>query len=184
MLRYLLILVLMLPLAARAEPLTERDVLNFLSAAEELKALEGRYPDADLDFTDSDNPMEVMDRMFAEDGSLQVMDLFLEKVRETPDAYADLTRAVKSSGFASPQAFADVGDRVIMAKARAEIPDEQLAEMRMAANMSKDQLAMVPPQMRAMVEKATRFASFLETVPASDVALVQRFDAQFRALED
>ncbi|MGF1454952.1 MAG: hypothetical protein ACFB6R_06190 [Alphaproteobacteria bacterium] len=106
----------------------------------------------------------------------------LKALREaSSDAYGRYAKLVKSQGFASPEAWAETGDRVMLAYIALKTPAEALE---MAQSMTPAQLDMLPPNMRSTVESAMAFAKTVRTVPQADRDAVAPYVPQLDAFID
>jgi hypothetical protein len=179
----LLPLILLLGMAHAADPLTKDQVEGFLAVAEDMQAMDEKYPDVEIDFTEAEqDPMGFMQTMFSEDGELQLMDVLMNKIKEHPEVRRDLEGSVKENGFRSLDDFATTGDRVLLTSIRMEMSKSDLQGLKQSANLPKEQLAMVPANMRPMLERMSMFAKAVESVPEGDVALVRQYRDRFEAL--
>lgn len=183
--RFFLALLFVLPGAAMAaDPLTKAEVDQFINAAEKMQGLEDKYPDADIDFDIDDQDMtEAFDMMFAEDGSIQIMRSMMNRLKDQPGVGAEMTSIVKGAGFKNLEQFGDVGDRLILAVGRLEMSNSDLAEMEQVANMSPQEMAFLPANMRPMVERMGKFSKALQSVPASDLELAREAKPRLDALD-
>ncbi|MBV0932580.1 hypothetical protein [Marinobacterium weihaiense] len=101
--------------------------------------------------------------------------------REQPDEFARLEQLLRPYGFTSPNSWARLGDRVVLAygavKADAESP-EILLLARQAEGMNPQLLQLLPPEQRVELEQALLVARALAQVPAQDKARVRPFIAR------
>ncbi len=91
--------------------------------------------------------------------------------REYADRYAQLNQIVQQRGFTSPESWALVGDRVVLAygaiKAESESPD-MLQLARQMQGVDPQMLNLLPPEQRVQVEQALAIAKALARVPEAD----------------
>jgi hypothetical protein len=170
--------------AVAAEPLTEAEVKQFIEAAEALKAMEGEMENGDLDVGIDGNPLEMLGEIFADDGSLRIMQRIITQMEDDPNVGPKVSRTIKDAGFSSNDAFASVGDRLIIAAAKSEMSQSDLKDLREAKRMSQGDLRMLPQSVRKPLQDMLRFGDAVEAVPASDVALFKRYETKLEQLTD
>ncbi|MEM7671331.1 MAG: hypothetical protein AAF317_19775, partial [Pseudomonadota bacterium] len=157
---------------------------NFIKAAVDVRALDEKYPDVDVDFDiDDDNPMDALSTLIDDDGQLRLMQRMFTKIADNAPLANDVERIARSSGFDGAMDFARTGDQIIIAAMRSEMSDADLRELS-NAEVSPAQLAMIPKEMRGMIEKALLLRDAVENVPASDVALVREYRNELEAVVD
>lgn len=184
MFRAVLILIALLPgFAFAAEPLTRAEVESFVGVARDLKALEEKHPDTDIDlgFEDGD-AQSIIDTLFDDSGKIQVMGVLMDALEGHDEIKREVDASIAKNGFETPLEFISVGDRVVLAIVRSELNASDLASMKMATQMTSEQMAFLPPEIQAMMSKMKPFAEALEGVPSSDVALVTEYRSDLETL--
>jgi hypothetical protein len=125
-----------------------------------------------------------MTKMFDEQGELQLIDMIIARTEEHPEVQRDIENSVKRNGFGSLDNFAEVGDQVLLTSIRMGMSQSEVRELQQSANIPEAQLAMVPANMRPMLERMSMFAKALDKVPEADVALVRQYKDRFEALSE
>ncbi|GAA0694977.1 hypothetical protein GCM10009104_23170 [Marinobacterium maritimum] len=106
--------------------------------------------------------------------------------REHDDHYKALILIVQQRGFTSPESWARVGDRVVLAygaiKAESESPEMLLLAKQMKG-MDPQMLQLLPAEQRVQVEQALIIAEALARVPEADkhqvLPHIARLDREF-----
>lgn len=91
--------------------------------------------------------------------------------REHADDYVQLNRILQPRGFTSPESWARLGDRVVLAygaiKAESESPEILLLAQQMQG-MNPQLLQLLPPEQRVQMEQALVIADALSRVSEAD----------------
>lgn len=177
-------LLAMIGIAHAGEPLKRAEVENFIKAAADVRALEEKYPDVDVDLDiDDQDPMNALGTLIDEDGQLRLMQRMFTEMSGNEPLAKDVERISRSSGFDGTMDFARIGDQIIIAAIRSEMSPSDLKELS-NAEVSEAQLAMIPKEMRGMIEKALLLRNAVENVPESDVTLVREYRDQLEMLAE
>jgi len=184
MIRMMLILVAMLPgFAFASEPLTRAEIQSFVGVVEDLKALEEQHPDTDIDlgFEDAD-PQEMINKLFDENGKIKVMGVLMDALNDHREIKQEVDASIRENGFTNEFEFVSVGDRVVLAIVRSELEASDLASMKVATQMTDEQLQFLPPEMQSLMSKLKPFAEALEAVQSTDIELVTEYRDDLESL--
>lgn len=166
--RVLLVLLIMLmtPLSLFAAVLEKQQVDAYLDTLDEVKQLGERMKSSGLGaFLER----EIMPRAGEAFDPHQRAVMALK--REHADQHQALMRIVQRRGFISPESWALVGDRVVLAYGAIKVESESPAILQLARQMQGADpqfMQLLPPEQRFQVEQAMLIAKVLSRVPEAD----------------
>ena len=149
---------------AAADNFSAGDVENFIAVSEEMKGLEGKYPELEARFKQDMMGPNGISNLLDANGNISV---FKRTLPDLPagDARNEVTRIVKSNGFPSLDGFAGKADYIIMAYMALNMEGQDMSAM---AQMDDATLAMMPPNLRAQMNSLKLMMTAVENVPQSD----------------
>jgi hypothetical protein len=154
--------------SALGQTVTTDQIDRFIAVVTELQDFETRYPDVAAD-------LEVQARgdlsaMINQDGEIAAFERMIGRL-PAGEARSEITSVAKRNGFGSLDEFATVGDDIMMAFIALQMEGQDMAAM--ANQMPAEQLAMMPPNVRAQIETALRMAEVAKSVPPASVEAVR-----------
>lgn len=172
--RFMLVCLLLLtPLAARAEPLTEQAVRSFIHTLEAFQSMEGEFQGLteDLESQNKDMRMPDMSRIFSSS---------VEKMKGH-EAYGRMEEVVQEQGFDSVESWGKAGDRIVHAWSALEMSkhsgmsgdemSQAMGKINNNPNMSEAQ----KEQMRQMMGGAISAMQQAANAPEADKQAVRPF---------
>ena len=170
---------LLISAQAAAQNFTAKDVENFIAVSKELQAIAAKYDEGDLPAFDAfggGNPMAMgaqgeMPSLFNAEGDLDIYSRFLAALPGGPFK-SDVTKTVKSNGFASLAAFGDVADDIILTMIASEITAQDLADF-------EQTMAMMPPAYASQLAPVKQIMEAAGNVSAQDKATFAPYKDEF-----
>ena len=173
---------------AFAADLTTDEVDRFVDTLVAINDLDERYPDVDvelgLDENSFGNPAgmkEAFAKIITPEGKVVLVDSIIAAVNTNPQAAAEFRSAIEANGFENPLAFASVGNRLLLAAARNEMSDEDLAQMQQITSIPAEAL---PPAFQQVIPFIEAFGVALTNVSQSDIEQARRVQPRLDALDD
>lgn len=163
-----------LGLHAGQPALTDDQIRRYVASLQDLEELGDRIDDDELDPAfDTENGQADLERMMRNPMSSAVTAL------EGHEAYGDFTRIVSRHGFATPQQWGEVGDRIVRAYMTLQMEREQprvQEEMKQALREienNQHMSAAQKEQMRTMLEQSMAGMKAMTGAPREDVEAVR-----------
>ena len=162
---YLALAALFIFAASPAYALTSQEVGNFVASMNEVQAL--------ADQMEVEGKNKVLDARIkgadTKDGFSPYVTAAKTLKSEFPGDYKKLEGITKKHGFSSPEHWAATGDDVIEAFIASQMNGTTAAHIRAAqAQLTPEQLAQMPSDMRARMDQGIRMLEQIEKVPQSD----------------
>ncbi len=174
--------------AFAADLLTTDEVDRFVVVLTEINDLDKRYPEIDVELGLNQEAMstpgsmlEALQRVINSEGEVTLTNAVLEAIQASPDAAREVEAAMDQNGFTDPAAFASVGNRLMLALARLEVPADELAQMQQISDMPAE---MLPAPIREVVPFLEAFAKAVAAVPDEDIEQARRVKPQLDALNE
>lgn len=92
-----------------------------------------------------------------------------------PDIHREIASMVDGYGFSSPEAWADIGDRVALAFMATQMNEADMAQI---DNITPEMMEQMPEQMRPQMEMMLAMVEAVRNTPQSDIEAVRPLSGQ------
>lgn len=160
-----------------AAPLTDDQIQSLVDAQEELKALDGEFPELDRKEDELEND------------PVHPISSFLPVLKDFPEAERRIENIVQKHGFDGIEQWADVGDRVYVSVMAIMMRDMTPEQQKMYDEMENSHVGDDAPdymkaQVRKMQEQRKRMKTAVESASEEDIEAVRPFMDQLVPPED